>query len=88
MTRGKPRRPASRQVRLNQRVKGLRGIDSESHREMGELGECEPPSQTKINLMKIQKVIPDHVNNKSMHEDASHLNNESKESSEYLIERK
>lgn len=41
VTRSKPRRPASRQVRLNKRVNNLRGTrgDSESFRGGGELGE-------------------------------------------------
>lgn len=41
ITRSKPRRPISRQVRLNKRVNNLRGerVDSESQRGLGDLGD-------------------------------------------------
>ena len=60
VTRSKPRRPVSRQVRLNKRVHNWRdeGLDSESYRE--ELGEWDPPpkAKEKVNSYNIQKVIP------------------------------
>lgn len=55
---------------------------------MGELGEWEPPVQPKISLMRIQKVIPETSNNKSMLEDTSVLNIESKEYNESIVDRK
>jgi hypothetical protein len=61
VTRSKPRRPVSRQLRLNKRVNNLKGnrADSESFRGMGDLGECEPPTlKDSMKVHLIQKVMP------------------------------
>lgn len=61
VTRSKPRRPVSRQLRLNKRVNNIKGnrAESESFRGMGELGDCDPPSlNDNMNVHLIQKVIP------------------------------
>lgn len=61
VTRSKPRRPVSRQLRLNKRAHNLKGnhAESESFRGMSDLGECEPPTlKEKMNVHLIQKVIP------------------------------
>jgi len=73
ITRSKPRRPVSRQVRLNKRVNNLRGTraDSESFRGSGELGDCDPPSlKDNMNVHLIQKVIPD--KNKNTDDNINH----------------
>lgn len=62
VTRSKPRRPVSRQVRLNKRVNYIRGgrSDSESFRGNDELGEWDPPNMKIVaDVYKIPKVIPD-----------------------------
>lgn len=64
ITRSKPRRPVSRQVRLSKKVNDSRGRgESESHRGMGELGEWEPTYQKESNALKIHKIVPDTLNN-------------------------
>ena len=64
VTRSKPRRPVSRQVRLSKKVNDSRGRgESESHRGNGELGEWDPPIQKEANVLKIHKVIPEGINN-------------------------
>ena len=71
-TRSKPRRPASRQVRLNKRVNHIRGVrvDSESYR--GELGDCNTNDfKDSFQVNRIEKVIPDSTNSKIVKESAS-----------------
>lgn len=83
VTRSKPRRPVSRQVRLNKRVNNLRvgRVDSESYRGGGELGDWEPTSfKESINVHKIQKVIPESAIHKPSQEGASSIKIINKES--------
>jgi len=57
VTRSKPQRPVSRQVRLNKRVHNLRGprIESESYRGLGDLGNWDPPTfEESMNVHKIK----------------------------------
>lgn len=72
MTRSKPRRPVSRQVRLNKRVhhiKGGRG-DSESFRAEDLITENQEFKES-FNLNAVQKVIPDSSNMKDLQEGVS-----------------
>ena len=65
VTRSKPRRPVSRQVRLNKRVNNPREVNLDSESFRGDIGECDPPStKKKIHTHKIEKVIPKVSSNK------------------------
>jgi hypothetical protein len=83
VTRSKPRRPVSRQVRLNKRVHNVRAVrgDSESYRGQGDLGDWDPPTLNKImNVHKIQKVIPENSTQKPIQDSISPIKIINKES--------